>query len=68
MFILALVHAFPFIIVLIQKGDMMYAWKNEIYYWTGVAALVPQAWLNITLIGPIRYATTLERASITVES
>lgn len=46
----------------------MYAWKNEIYYWTGVAALVPQAWLNITLIGPIRYATTLERASITVES
>lgn len=54
MFVLALVHTFPFIVVHIQKGDMMMQWKMEVTYWTGVAALIPQAWLNIMSIGPIR--------------
>ncbi|KAH8684246.1 ferric reductase [Tricladium varicosporioides] len=54
MFILALIHTFPFIIVHIQKGDMMMQWQMSVVYWTGVAALIPQAWLNIMSIGPIR--------------
>lgn len=55
MFVLALVHTFPFIIVHIGKGDMALQWKTSVVYWTGVAALIPQAYLNIMSIGPIRY-------------
>jgi hypothetical protein len=56
MFVLALIHTFPFIVVHIQqKHDMEMQWKMEVTYWTGVAALIPQAWLNIMSIGPIRY-------------
>lgn len=54
MFILALIHTFPFIIVHVGKGDMMYQWSTSLEYWTGVAALVPQGWLNIMSIGCIR--------------
>ncbi|KAH6679077.1 ferric reductase [Halenospora varia] len=54
MFILALIHTFPFIVVHIQKGDMTMQWRMSVVYWTGVAALIPQAWLNIMSIGPIR--------------
>jgi len=54
MFVLALVHTFPFIVIHIQKGDMMLQWKTSVVYWTGVAALIPQAYLNIMSIGVIR--------------
>ncbi|KUJ12464.1 uncharacterized protein LY89DRAFT_208058 [Mollisia scopiformis] len=54
MFVLALVHTFPFIVVHIQKGDMVMQWDVEVTYWTGVAAIITQAWLNIMSIGPIR--------------
>jgi ferric-chelate reductase len=54
MFVLALIHTFPFIVVHIQKGDMMLQWRTSVVYWTGVAALIPQVWLNIMSIGPIR--------------
>ncbi|TVY20807.1 Ferric/cupric reductase transmembrane component 7 [Lachnellula arida] len=54
MFVLALVHTFPFIVVHMQKHDMMLQWRTSVVYWTGVAALIPQAWLNIMSIGPIR--------------
>lgn len=54
MFVLALIHTFPFIIVHIWKGDMMLQWRTSVVYWTGVAALIPQAYLNIMSIGPIR--------------
>ena len=54
MFVLAIVHTFPFIIVHIGKGDMMLQWRTSLVYWTGVAALIPQAYLNIMSIGPIR--------------
>jgi hypothetical protein len=54
MFVVALVHTFPFIVVHIQKGDMMLQWKKSVVYWTGVAALIPQAYLNIMSIGVIR--------------
>lgn len=55
MFVLALVHTFPFIVVHIAKGDMVLEWNTSVVYWTGVAALIPQAYLNIMSIGPIRY-------------
>lgn len=55
MFVLALVHTFPFIILHIVKGDMMTLWTTSVVYWTGVAALIPQAWLTIMSIGPLRY-------------
>jgi hypothetical protein len=55
MFVLALVHTFPFIVLHIQKGNMMMQWKTSVVYWTGVAALIPQAYLNIMSIGAIRY-------------
>lgn len=54
MFVLALVHTFPFIIMSIRKGEMMLNWNTSVFYWTGVAALIPMAWLNIMSIGPIR--------------
>lgn len=54
MFVLALVHTFPFIVFHIWKGDMMVQWKTTIFYWSGTAALIPQAYLNIMSIGPIR--------------
>jgi hypothetical protein len=54
MFVLARVHTFPFIVVHIQKGDMMLQWKTSVVYWTGVAALISQAYLNIMFIGVIR--------------
>jgi hypothetical protein len=54
MFVLGLVHTFPFIVVHIWKGDMVLQWKTSVVYWTGVAAIIPQAYLNIMSIGPIR--------------
>jgi predicted ferric reductase len=54
MFLLALVHTFPFIVVHVWKGDMMLQWRMSVVYWTGVAALIPQAYLNIMSIGYIR--------------
>lgn len=54
MFVLALVHTFPFIIYHIKMGDMVDKWKTDSSYWTGIIALIAQAWLTIMSIGPIR--------------
>lgn len=54
MFVLALVHTFPFIVFHIWKGDMQMQWEMSVEYWSGVAALVPQAYLTLMSIGPIR--------------
>ncbi|RHZ69270.1 hypothetical protein CDV55_106632 [Aspergillus turcosus] len=54
MFVLALIHTFPFIIVHIDKGDMVYQWKTQVTYWTGVAALIPQAYLTVMSLPVIR--------------
>ena len=35
---------------------MMEKWATDFFYWSGVAALIPQGWLNIMSIGPIRFA------------
>lgn len=55
MFVLALVHMFPFIIYHIQvKHDMTMQWEMDVAYWTGVAAIVPQAYLQFMSISAIR--------------
>jgi ferric-chelate reductase len=54
MFVLALIHTFPFIIFHIWKGDMEKQWDTSVVYWTGVACLIPQAWLTFMSFGPIR--------------
>jgi hypothetical protein len=52
--ILALVHTIPFIISDIKTGTMVEQWKEDVFIWTGVAALVPQAWLCFMSLRPIR--------------
>ncbi|OCL14468.1 ferric-chelate reductase [Glonium stellatum] len=54
MFVLALIHTFPFVVFHIWKGDMTAQYKISVVYWTGVAALIPQTWLTFMSIGPIR--------------
>lgn len=33
---------------------MMATYREDVYYWTGIAALIPQAWLTFMSIGYIR--------------
>ncbi|KAL4862822.1 hypothetical protein BDV12DRAFT_206971 [Aspergillus spectabilis] len=54
MFALALIHTFPFIVYRISIGSMMYTWRTSVFYWTGVAALIPQAWLTFMSFPSIR--------------
>ncbi|KAJ5675691.1 Riboflavin synthase-like beta-barrel [Penicillium macrosclerotiorum] len=54
MFVLALVHTFPFIIYHISKGDMVKQWKTSLVYWTGIGAIIPQAYLTIMSLPFIR--------------
>lgn len=54
MFVLALIHTFPFIVYHIQKGDMMMKWRTDVVYWTGVIALLFQAYLTCMSCAPIR--------------
>jgi hypothetical protein len=54
MFVLALVHTFPYIVLHREKGDMAQQWDHSLYYWSGVAALVPQAYLTIMSFPLIR--------------
>lgn len=54
MFVLALIHTFPFIVYHIHTGDMVVQWNTSVTYWTGVATLVPQAYLTIMSIPWIR--------------
>lgn len=55
MFVLALVHTFPFIVFNIWKGQMVEKWNTSVVYWTGVAALIPQAYLTFMSLPSIRY-------------
>lgn len=54
MFVLALVHTFPFIIYHIDKGDMVKQWKTSLVYWTGIGAIIPQTYLTILSLPFIR--------------
>ncbi|KAL0575238.1 hypothetical protein V5O48_006729 [Marasmius crinis-equi] len=44
MYITSLVHTFPFVVQAFQLDEMEIQWKTN-WYWTGVAALVPQTYL-----------------------
>lgn len=55
MFVLALIHTFPFIVYHVWKGDMVKQWKTNVVYWTGVVAIVAQAYLTIMSLPFIRY-------------
>lgn len=54
MFVLGLVHTFPFIVFDVWKGTMTEHWKTDFSYWTGVAALIPQAYLTFFSIKSLR--------------
>lgn len=54
MFVLALIHTFPFIVYHIRIGDIVEQWDTSIFYWTGVVALLAQAWLTFASFGPLR--------------
>ncbi|KDQ13334.1 hypothetical protein BOTBODRAFT_175647 [Botryobasidium botryosum FD-172 SS1] len=45
MYITSLVHTFPFIVNNIKMGQMVAQYEASGFYWTGIAALVPQTWL-----------------------
>ncbi|KAJ7249940.1 hypothetical protein C8J57DRAFT_1521539 [Mycena rebaudengoi] len=45
MYIMSLVHTFPFIINDIRMGSMEASYATSPWYWTGVAALIPQTYL-----------------------
>ena len=54
-FILALLHTFPFIVYHIRWHDMEYHFaSNLIFYWTGIVALIFQAWLTFASHSTIR--------------
>lgn len=54
MFVLALIHTFPFIVYHAREGDMVKEWKTDVVYWTGIGAIVPQAYLTIMSLPFIR--------------
>ncbi|KAF5358979.1 hypothetical protein D9758_004892 [Tetrapyrgos nigripes] len=54
MYITSLVHTFPFIVARIRDGTMEVNWRTGNFYWTGVAALVPQTWLIFMSWGIVR--------------
>ncbi|KAL7931599.1 putative ferric-chelate reductase [Trichoderma chlorosporum] len=46
-FLLALMHTFPFIVYHIRFGDMVMQFEmGLVFYWTGIVALILQAWLT----------------------
>jgi predicted ferric reductase len=61
-FVTALVHTFPSIIHNIQTGTMVESWNTSVFYWTGVVALIAQAWLTFASMSPLRsvYAPSLQ--------
>lgn len=50
----SLVHTFPFIQGSIKMRMMQMNWNETSFYWTGVAALVPQTYLVFTSWGVFR--------------
>ncbi|KXH45931.1 hypothetical protein CSAL01_09159 [Colletotrichum salicis] len=54
MFVLALVHTFPFIVFHIWKGDIIKQWNDGGMWVTGVIAILAQAWLTFMSIRWIR--------------
>jgi hypothetical protein len=57
----SLVHTFPFIVMNIREGMMRMSWATSSFYWTGVAALVPQ----VCVRGPVTWKGFLTMVGIT---
>lgn len=53
-FVLALIHTFAFIVYHVWQGDMQEQWNTSVFYWTGVIALLAQAYLTFASFGPLR--------------
>lgn len=54
-FVLALMHTFPFIVYHIRFHDMQMHFKMSLlFYWTGIVALIFQAWLTFASHSAIR--------------
>lgn len=53
-FVTALLHTFPFIVNNINHGIMVEEWGASLFYWTGVVALLAQAYLTFASFGPFR--------------
>ncbi|OPB41298.1 ferric-chelate reductase [Trichoderma guizhouense] len=54
-FVLALMHTFPFIVYHIRFQDMQHHFSsNLVFYWTGIVALIFQAWLTFASHSTIR--------------
>lgn len=56
MFVLALIHTFPFIVFHVWKGDLVVQWSSGGIWVTGVVAIIAQAWLTFMSIPWIRCA------------
>ncbi|KAI1336948.1 ferric reductase [Xylariaceae sp. FL0016] len=54
MFVLALVHTFPFIVYDMKIGTMHMEWQTDVFYWTGVIALIFQGYLQFMSLPWIR--------------
>lgn len=54
MYILALIHTFPFIVFHVWKGDMVKQWNTSVVYWTGVVAILAQTYLTFASMSPLR--------------
>lgn len=54
MFVLALVHTFPFIVYHIRMGDIVEQWNDGGIWVTGVVTLLAQAWLTFASIPWLR--------------
>lgn len=44
-------YTFSFIVYYIWNGNMMELWKPDVFYWSGVAVLILQVYLNMMSIG-----------------
>ncbi|KID74437.1 Ferric/cupric reductase transmembrane component 7 [Metarhizium brunneum] len=54
-FLLALMHTFPFIVYHIRFGDMIMQFEmGLLFYWTGIVAIIFQAWLTFASHSVIR--------------
>lgn len=56
-FILSLLHTFPFIVYSIRFHIMMEQFTQGalVFYWTGIVAIICQAWLTFASHSSIRY-------------
>ena len=62
----SLIHTFPFIVQSIQNGKMVLNWNTTVWYWTGVAALVPQVSVCGDAMGWLAEAESLDMVGLHV--